>query len=546
MSTRRPNFLFFIADQLRADHLGCYGHPTVRTPHIDALAARGARFDRCYVASAVCQPNRITLMTGRMPSLHGTQQNGIPLALDAVCFTHLLRAAGWRTALFGKAHFQNFTGAPSRFQLEWPGGQLPPPQELREPTRGLRTGPGYDREYAFDASADPAADEQQGDFYGFERFRVCTWHADSVRGHYSAWLRERLPEAERLRGAVPPPYDPTLVAPQVRASALPEHLYPTHYVADQTIAYLEERARDPAGEPFFVQCSFPDPHHPFTPPGRFASMYDPADVTLPESFHRRPHDPPPMLAQLHRDLALGTRRLQDWVAPYAVTEAEARHTVAATLGMVSLIDEAVGRVMRRLEALGLADNTVVVFTSDHGDWMGDHGVMLKGPMHYQGLIRTPLIWTEPQYAPEPGGVAPASSGLAVSALASSLDVARSLLARAGLAAGYGMQGQDLGACLQTPDRSEHDCVIVEHQTSRPVPGATRRLRVRTMTDGRWRLSIWDGIPFAELYDLEADPHELVNRWNDPGFRARRAELVERMLRKTIDLQERAPFPVAEA
>ena len=542
MSTRRPNFLFFIADQLRADHLGCYGHPTVRTPNIDAIAARGARFDRCYVASAVCQPNRVTLMTGRMPSLHGTQQNGIPLDLGAVCFTHLLRAQGWKTALFGKAHFQNFTGAPSRFQLEWPPGLIPPPPEWREQTRGLRTGPGYDRELGFDASEDPAADEGEGDFYGFDRFRVCTWHGDSVRGHYSAWLRERMPEADVLRGSVPPRFDPTLAAPQVRPSRLPEHLYPTHYVADETIAFLEACAQDPTHSPFFVQCSFPDPHHPFTPPERHASMYDPDAVVLPESFHRRPHDPPPMLTRLHDDRMRGARRLDDWVAPYAVTEAEARRTIAATWGMVTLIDEAVGRVMRRLEALGLAEDTVVVFTSDHGDWMGDHGVMLKGPMHYQGLIRAPLLWAEPTSVTGPS----VPRGIAVGSLASSLDVARSLLARAGLAAGHGMQGQDLAECMRFPGRSAHDCVIVEHQTSRPFPGNAGRVRVRTMTDGRWRMSIWDGLPFAELYDLEADPHELVNRWNDPVFSGRRAELVERMLRQTISLQERAPFPVAEA
>jgi arylsulfatase A-like enzyme len=210
--------------------------------------------------------------------------------------------------------------------------------------------------------------------------------------------------------------------------------------------------------------------------------------------------------------------------------------------MVTLIDDAVGRVMRRLEALGLAENTVVVFTSDHGDWMGDHGVMLKGPMHDQGLIRAPLLWADTPSASS----TVTSPGRGVDALASSLDLARSFLARAGLAAGNGMQGQDLAACMRPGGRSEHDCVIVEHQTSRPFPGFTRRIRVRTMTDGRWRMSLWEGVPFGELYDLESDPQELHNRWADPAFRTQRAELTERMLLKIIDLQDRAPFPVAEA
>jgi arylsulfatase A-like enzyme len=105
---RRPNFLLFITDQHRADHLGCYGNRVVRTPNIDSIAARGARFDHFYVANAICMPNRATLMTGRMPSLHGVRYNGIPLSLEAVTFVELLAAAGYSTALVGKSHLQNF------------------------------------------------------------------------------------------------------------------------------------------------------------------------------------------------------------------------------------------------------------------------------------------------------------------------------------------------------------------------------------------------------------------------------------------------------
>ena len=106
----RPNFLLIITDQHRADHLGCYGNPIVRTPAIDFIAANGAAFDRFYVTCAICMPNRATLMTGRPPSLHGVRHNGIPLALEAVTFVDLLRQAGYRTALVGKSHLQNMTG----------------------------------------------------------------------------------------------------------------------------------------------------------------------------------------------------------------------------------------------------------------------------------------------------------------------------------------------------------------------------------------------------------------------------------------------------
>ena len=183
--TKRPNFLFIVTDQQRADHLSCAGNPLLRTPHTDSIAARGTRFDRFYVAAPICMPNRATILTGRMPSLHGVRMNGIPLGLDATCFTHLLNRAGYRTALMGKAHLQNFTGQEKAFATEWPGGLEAPPPDLSEAARQLRKGPAYDRELRADESDDPATDEAEGDFYGFDSFRLCTWHGDSVRGHYS-------------------------------------------------------------------------------------------------------------------------------------------------------------------------------------------------------------------------------------------------------------------------------------------------------------------------------------------------------------------------
>ena len=108
----RSNFLLFITDQHRADWLGSYGHPVLRTPNLDGIAAAGISFDRFYVASPVCMPNRSTLMTGRMPSVHGVRANGTPLSRNAVTFVDLLREAGYATALIGKSHLQTFTGNP--------------------------------------------------------------------------------------------------------------------------------------------------------------------------------------------------------------------------------------------------------------------------------------------------------------------------------------------------------------------------------------------------------------------------------------------------
>src|SRR5258708_35220705 len=127
----RPNFLFIITDQHRVDYLGCSGHPVLRTPSIDSIAARGTFFERFYVATPVCMPNRATLMTGRMPSVHGVRHNGIPLSLDATTFADLLREAGYRTAMVGKSHLQNMTGHPAKmpphqYDPGTPAAQHPP------------------------------------------------------------------------------------------------------------------------------------------------------------------------------------------------------------------------------------------------------------------------------------------------------------------------------------------------------------------------------------------------------------------------------------
>ncbi len=158
----RPNILFFITDQLRADHLGCYGNRENRTPAIDSIAARGVTFDKFYVASPVCQPNRATLATGRMPSLHGVRFNGISLSLRANTFIDCLRAAGWSTALIGKSHLQNFTGAPPYVKKpDLREGYTAPAAGLDEADKEDRGDPIYDQESALDWAKNPARDLQR-------------------------------------------------------------------------------------------------------------------------------------------------------------------------------------------------------------------------------------------------------------------------------------------------------------------------------------------------------------------------------------------------
>jgi arylsulfatase A-like enzyme len=526
---QRPNIILIVTDQHRADHLACYGNPLVRTPHIDSLAAQGTRFDRFYVASPVCMANRATLMTGRMPSLHGVRHNGIPLSRDHVTFVELLAAAGYHTALIGKSHLQNFTGAPPPPGPAPPDGLTPPPETLREADRRQRRGPDYDIENQ--RLWDDPEHDVRPPFYGFREARICTGHGDQVGGDYRRWLRSKGADVARLAGPENALPDQRRIAPQAWRTRTPEDLYPTRYVEELTRACLEERAREK--DPFFLQVSFPDPHHPFTPPGRYWDMYDPADIVLPASFGTSALAPVQWLrAALERGEAV--RDLP--TVPFAVADEEARVIIALTYGMITMVDDAVGRLLLALDDVGLARNTIVMFTTDHGDYMGDHGIMLKYLLHFQGLIRVPFLCRLP------GGTASVRSDLA-----GTIDLPATILALAGLAPFAGMQGRD----LFDPAFSPPDGMLVEEDALFPMFGAAGTERVRSFVTGRWRLTHHQQVGgpdtvWWELYDLDEDPHELENLWNTEKGREVADGLVRSMLARSIALQDMSPLPTGRA
>jgi hypothetical protein len=197
---KKPNFLFIITDQHRADHLGCYGNSVVNTPHIDALAARGTRFDRFYTATPICMPNRATLMTGRMPSLHGSRHNGIPLSMNATTFVDIMRAAGYDTALIGKCHLQSMSGGLPTIGMPEPDlNKVQPPEHLREADRSWLTHGRYDQELRSTWNNDPGF-ELTLPYYGFSHVDLAVGHGDEVVGHYARWLKARRSDADLLRG----------------------------------------------------------------------------------------------------------------------------------------------------------------------------------------------------------------------------------------------------------------------------------------------------------------------------------------------------------
>ena len=527
----RPNFLLFITDQHRADFLGCYGHPVLRTPHIDSIAAKGTAFDRFHVASPVCQPNRASLMTGRMPSVHDVRSNGIPLSMDAVTFVDLLADAGYQTALVGKSHLQNFTDYDPIIKRRPPReGFHEPSPPTRQSLREHLDEPKYEQETPRYWTRPDA--HTQTPFYGFEHVTLVRNHGDEAGADYDRWLDARDPKArEKLLGpknSLPHDYK----VPQAYRTAIPAELYATAFLGERACAYLDDAKGE--DEPFFLMVSFPDPHHPFNPPGKYWDMYKPEQFAVPEAFRRNDWTPPPLVQNVFKERESGRANLTG-MGTIGVSAREAQEARALTAGMIACVDDAIGRVLAALERSGRGGDTVVIFTSDHGDHLGDHRLMLKGAEQYQQIVRVPFIWADPQAA---------ARGKRTDALASTMDIGATVLERAKIEPASGMQARSFLPVLD--GKTVRDSVFIQYDHQASSPGTDVPVRVHTLVDGQYRVSVFHGTGWGELYDLKADPGEFENLWDDPVAAKIRAAMVEKLLLAEIEHVDRVPLPTRRA
>lgn len=527
---RRANFVLFITDQHRADFLGCYGHPVVRTPHIDSIAGRGIAFDHFYVASPVCQPNRCSLMTGRMPSVTGARSNGLPLTMSAVTFVDLLREAGYRTALVGKSHLQNFTDWPPLVKRPQPRpGYREPSPALASALRTDIATPRYDQETP--AYWNGSGARVMTPYYGFDDVTLVRAHGDDPGADYDRWLLARDPKAKDLLGeknALPHDY----TVPQAVRTAIPANLYCSAFLAERASAWIADADHD---APFFLMVSFPDPHHPFNPPGKYWDMYSPDQFTVPEAYSRNDWEPPELIKAIWKERETGTANLSG-MNTIGICAREAQEARALTAGMVTCVDDAIGSVLAALEQTGRAEDTVLIFTSDHGDHLGDHRLMLKGAEHYQSIVRVPFVWADPQAKP---------MAARTDALGSTMDISATVLDRARIEPFSGMQGVSLLPAIGA-GVAVRDSVFIQYDHQAPSPGTDIPPRVHTLIDGRYRISVFHGNGWGELYDLEEDPGEFDNLWPRPQHADLRARMVERLLLTEIAHIDRAPLPTRRA
>lgn len=526
--TERPSYILFITDQQRYDHLGCNGHPVLKTPNIDAIAAQGVNYDRFYVASPVCTPNRSSLMTCRMPSSHGSRSLGVPLSHDNVTFVELMRAAGYDTALIGKSHLQNVSDWD--VQIEPPvyrDGFAAPPEDLAEAVRSDLDNETYQYEReAFYQQENPQIPKP---FYGFDHYVSVMRHGFNTGGDHLMHLKENAPEVLPLRTRDDQfPHDYSV--PQAIRIKVPEEHYSTSFIADRACEWLQARKGNP--KPFFLMVSFPDPHHPFTPPGKYWDMYKPEDMPVPQAYTRNDWEAPEYVksaeAARAKDKSLG----QKAGFSLAVSQREALEARALTCGMIAMVDDAVGRIRSTADAAGVAENTVQIYTSDHGDHLGDHRLLFKGAEQYDNLTHVPFIWADPK----------GEQGARSDDIAQTQDIGSTILEHAKIEAALGMQGKVMAVAGGAGRQSAH----IQYETQRPQEAFGPRPRVHSIVHDRWRLSIYLGKCPNELFDLQEDPGEMENLWDSPAHAEIKAMLVEKLAELEIEAADRVPMPTAMA
>ncbi len=461
---RRPNILFIHTDQQRWDALAANGNPHIKTPNLDRLAAAGVNFTAHFVQNPVCMPSRISLLTGQYPSALGLQHMAVPVPEDTLTINRILGRYGYHTAVIGKLHFL--------------------PHACRD-------------------HREPHPD------YGFDHLEISD-EPGCYEDAYYHWVKRKAPDqTDRISVGLPPAtqrwyqavgFKDRVVHPAERfpRRALEfradEGLTHSAFVAEQTMEYIRRHA----GAPFFCFAGFYSPHSPFVAPRRFLDLYDPDALPLPEF----PED-------VERERA-----------ERGPSDEEIRSCMQGYYAMVSEVDEYVGRLLDCLEECGVADNTIVVFTSDHGEWLGEHLRYGKGYPAPDCISRTPLMIYDPRDA--------GAQGRTATEIVEAIDVVPTLLARVGVPSPERLQGRDLFERLDAPRPESEQIAITEMTGWKAVRTPGYRYIMRASGE-------------ELLFDLEADSGEYRNVADDPAYAEVKHELRGKLLRRCIEAERPKPL-----
>ena len=486
------NILFIMCDQLRWDYLSCTGHPHLETPHIDGLAAKGVNFTRAYVQSPLCGPSRMSYLTGRYVFSHGATWNDVPLSVGQRNIGDWLRPLGLRCALVGKTHMAADADGMARLGVD-------PVSELGVLASECGLEP-VERDDGLwpDKLVDPN--------YAYNRYLKSKGYDGDNPWHDWANAAEG-PDGEILSG--------WYLGHNHLPARINEEDSETPYMTGRAIEFMAAQG----DAPFLLHLSYIKPHWPYIVPAPYHEMYGrnqvlPAVRSSAEREHAHPVIAGHMLHPESRNFAKD--EVRDNVIP-------------AYMGLIKQIDDQMGRLFAWMEASGRMDDTMIVFTSDHGDYLGDHWLGEK-EMFHECSVRVPMILYDPDAA------ADATRGTTSAAFVESLDLIPTFLDALG---GWddkehALEGESLLPCLrgQAPDTGR-DAVFAEIDYSfKPVrkylddraPAASKGFMVRT---DRWKYILWEGFA-PQLFDLETDPDEFADLGTDPAHAEIRAEMHERL------------------
>lgn len=474
----RPNIIFIMTDQHRWDCVGANGNSIIKTPNLDRLAARGANFTHAFVSSPVCVPSRISFFTGRYSHSHRNRVNYTPLDRSEVLMQARLKEAGYRTAAVGKLHYTP-----------------PTPMEAR------RTG--FDIVELHDSAA--FADR---------------W------SDYVKWREDNDPRKDINYHATAKNIEPG--KNPFRAALDAEHT-DTAWTGARARYWLSELARE--ASPFFLHVSFWKPHSPYEVAVPYDRMYDTVDIPIPDTVRAIPAEelPPPLLALAMRNGGLKIDREQiEWA-------------YRSYYGTISHVDHEIGLLLDVLEKTGQASNTLIVFSSDHGDQLYEHGITGKN-CFFEPSVLVPFMVSLP------GRIRPAR----YDQLIESIDLLPSLFEFIGLPEPTSVQGRSFAPLIADMGRDyePHDAVFSENIIPEVITGGKldmpfvkgegvggiRHPDAKMVRTTRWKYCYYpDG--YAELYDLQADPLERTNLAERAEMRDVEFDLRTRLLNWMINSTE---------
>jgi arylsulfatase A-like enzyme len=479
-----------MADQLRWDHLSCYGHPHLQTPAMDALARRGVRFDRAYVNATVCGPSRMSYYTGRSMSSHGSTWNGVPLRVGEPTLGDHLRPLGMRVALVGKTHMSADMAGLKRLGV--PGQSI-------EGTYARECGfEPYERDDGL--HPDQVVDPDLRYNHYLKRLgynEPNPWHANANAGEgadgdvLSGWF---------MRNAHLP-------------ARIAEEHSETAYMTDRAMAFIDE-AKD---QPWCLHLSYIKPHWPYIAPAPYHSMFSADDMLPVNRDEREREDPHPVYAAYMRHPESESFSRDD----------VRRAVVPVYMGLIRQIDDHLARLWQFMETRGLWNNTMIVMTSDHGDYLGDHWLGEKELFHEESA-RVPMILYDPDSA------ADATRGTANSSFVEAIDLAPSFVeAAGGPDLSHVFEGRSLLPLTRTSTVanwrnyvvSELDYSFRDARADLDIePAGARAYMLRTE---HWKYVLFENFR-PQLFDLVNDPHELDDRGADPALEQARNELHDRL------------------